>query len=342
MKCRSSDKPCPRRTWRKRARWVSSTVLLAALDLLASAPAAQPTPREVPEAMRAVTFRQHIERASDCFKRNDYSCALISYAQAYEVNPQPVLLFNMAQICRKAGRTQEATTYYERFLREAPQSELATEARSNLSALRASEKPAAAATRRQPPPPLRTADTFWGTEAERQALFKQHIQTASAKVAAAEWDAAVGEYWAAYELKPQALIVFNVAQTYRKAGRLTEALALYQRYLQEEPGSPLSAEIEGYSAEINQHLLEQQHEADRQAAQRLAKANALLSKRLTEMERQKASQGPPARPRAIYRRPWFWGLLGTATAGLALGIGLGIGLQPRLPEVDLGARTLRF
>lgn len=294
--------------------------------------------QDAQEAARAATFRQHIERASGCYKRGDYQCAYDGYKQAYAVNSQPLLLFNMAQVCRKNGRTQDALDLFERFLTEAPKSELVPEIRSYVSALKSSKAKSASIIRTPSAPSINATNHFVGTEQERLAKYKEHLQSALTKVATGDCDGAVTSYWAAYTLKPKTSIIFNVARVYRNAGRFAEALALYQRYLQEEPDTSVGPEVEGYIAEVQQRLREQQ----RAAEERLAKANAVLAERMAEVERHRALLRSPQRPQPVYRRAWFWGLVGTAAAGVALGVGLGVGLQSKIPEADLGARTLNF
>ncbi len=341
MRCPSLDSSNRSQHSLKHARIVAILLAIAAMATtprVASAQFPQAAGTEVLEATRVAAFRQQIERASECVKREDYECALSYYKQAYATNPQPLILFNMAQVCRKADRTKDALSYFERFLSESPRSDLTSEVRNYVTALRASnEKPAVTA---WPPQSPRTnsADHFKGTEPERLARYKQHLQTAVAKASTGDCDGAVTAYWAAYTLKPKTSLIFNVARVYRNAGRLAEALALYQRYLQEEPDSSAGPEVEGYIAEVKQQLEVQQ----REAAERLAKANAVLAERLAEVERQRSLLSLPNKQLPIYRRAWFWGVVGTAAAGIALGAGLGIGLQPKIPDADLGARPLKF
>ena len=40
-----------------------------------------------------------------------------------------------------------------------------------------------------------------------------------------------------YDLDPQPILVFNIGQAYRKAGKLDEALAKYHEYLEKDPAA---------------------------------------------------------------------------------------------------------
>lgn len=304
----------------------------------------EPIGKIVSEADRALRFRKLIEQATEAFKTGKYDEAIERYSSAHQLRQRPLLLFNIAQIYRKVGRTQDACQFYERFLREDPQSDLAPEVHAYVNALRDSlqNKESSKDERRNPT----SADNFVGTEDQRQTLFRLHSDRASTSFKMGDYETTVTEYWAAYNLKPQKVILFNIAQAYRKAGRWTEALTLFQRYLQEEPGSSLAGEVEGYITEARARVRIQQSNADRETAERLAKANAVLAERLIELreiDRQIASQRLSVLPKPIYRRGWLWGVIGVTIAGAAIGVGLGVGLSKRTdPASELGLRILDY
>lgn len=133
---------------------------------------------------------------------------------------------------------------------------------------------------------------------------------------------------------------------YRKRGRWAEALTLFQRFLRDQPSSPLTAEAESYIVEAKARLQLELLDADQKTAEQLAQANAKLAEHLAEIReenRRISEQNQQLKPKPLYRRPWLWVVVGgAAAAGIALGVGLGVGLQPKTPETDLGNRTLTF
>lgn len=332
------------------SRRLSERVLAMALVALAgwSLLGAGSAVAETPDKETARQFRAQIERAMSCFRDGDTACALDGYDKAYQLNPQPLLLFNLAQIYRKSGQVERALAHYQRFLQEAPQSELAPEVREYVSALGESMQAASAAPASSSPAPARSGDNFIGTDEKRQELFRMHIERSGVFFKAADYEHAIAEYWLAYELKPQSIIVFNVAQAYRKAERWVEAKTLYERYLREEPSSPLAGEVEGYLTEAKERLRAQQLNSENSATRRLVQASSALAERMAELreierqlgEKRLAAARRESRP--VYRRAWFWGVLGAGVVGVALGVGLGVGLQPKLPDTDLGKVVLSF
>jgi PEGA domain-containing protein/tetratricopeptide repeat protein len=73
------------------------------------------------------------------FEQKKYATALSKYESAYRIFPSPKILFNIAEAHRELGHSDEATTYYERFLKEAnidPGSPIHEKVTARLEALR--------------------------------------------------------------------------------------------------------------------------------------------------------------------------------------------------------------
>ncbi len=111
----------------------------------------------------------------------------------------------------------------------------------------------------------------------------------------------------AYVLDPRPIFLFNMAQAYRRAGRVNEAQTLYHRFLDADPHTTLRAETESYTAELAMVIAERARE---------------------DKER--------AKP--VYKKAWFWGVVAGSAAvviGTSLGVGLGLGLRDDRAVVDL-------
>jgi tetratricopeptide (TPR) repeat protein len=55
------------------------------------------------------------------FDLSEYDNALADFKDAYRNKPDPVFLYNIAQCHRKLGHTDEAITFYQSYLRRAPE-----------------------------------------------------------------------------------------------------------------------------------------------------------------------------------------------------------------------------
>jgi tetratricopeptide (TPR) repeat protein len=95
------------------------------------AAAAQPAPRIDKKKLA----KQYVDSGLAAQAAGDYDTALTFYSKAYEQVPHPLLLFNMAQVHRLAGRATEARDLYLKYLEAEPQGVQARTARDWLAVL---------------------------------------------------------------------------------------------------------------------------------------------------------------------------------------------------------------
>ena len=60
------------------------------------------------------------ERGRAAHDARDYAGAIAAFTEAYAIAPAPALLFNLAQAYRLAGRCDDASLMYRRFLASSP------------------------------------------------------------------------------------------------------------------------------------------------------------------------------------------------------------------------------
>jgi hypothetical protein len=146
---------------------------------------------------------------------------------------------------------------------------------------------------------------------------------------AGQLDDALLSYQAAYRITADPRILFNVARIYHKQTRLLDAKAYYQRFLDsgyEEES--LRAKSQEYLAQI-----------EAAPAQELEPPPAALhSTALTS-----GNATVDASPKPIYKRPWFWVVIGTVVAGgVAGGVAAGVLVSQRPPAAPDGVPTFRI
>jgi tetratricopeptide (TPR) repeat protein len=105
--------------------------LLAPLLLVVSVAAAQPKGNKEKEK----AAKAYVDAGLAAQERGDQDTAIAMYAKAYELVPVPILVFNMAQAHRLAGRTQVAIDHYKRYLADEPKGAKARTAREFITAL---------------------------------------------------------------------------------------------------------------------------------------------------------------------------------------------------------------
>jgi tetratricopeptide (TPR) repeat protein len=139
----------------RRSRTTTSAGVVAALVLL-FAPATEAQPKQGSD------FDKLVETGGKHFRDGEYADARAAWQEAYNLNPDPTLLFNIGSTFRREAqklegaeriaRLEEALSYYQRYLEVAPANAqhrgVAGEAVLNVQTQIDTEKAAA-----QPPPP---------------------------------------------------------------------------------------------------------------------------------------------------------------------------------------------
>ncbi|MBS2019442.1 MAG: tetratricopeptide repeat protein [Deltaproteobacteria bacterium] len=108
----------------------------------------------------------------------------------------------------------------------------------------------------------------------------------------------------AYALDPQPVLVYNLARAHEGLGHLDESIALYEKYLAQDPTSADRGAIE-------QRLSTLKRQRDEKAA--LAKEKQAVEKEREQVEKERAKQDAedPPRPRSIL--PYVVGGVGVAS-----------------------------
>jgi Tetratricopeptide repeat len=70
-----------------------------------------------------MTAKEHYKKGLSLFALGKYGDAAVEYEAAFELEPDPALLYNAAQAHRLAGNKQRALTLYQSFVRMFPKSD---------------------------------------------------------------------------------------------------------------------------------------------------------------------------------------------------------------------------
>ena len=133
---------------------------------------------------------------------------------------------------------------------------------------------------------------------------------------AGQLDAAVEEYRIAYQRRAAPWLLFNIGRTLHKLGRMAEAVSYYQRFLATDQSN--NAE---WQSKARGFLAEAQAAAQAQSqSQQPTPAAAVVATG--------PSPEPPKRP--IYKRWWFWTVMGAVVAGGVI-TGVLLGTRPVTP-----------
>jgi hypothetical protein len=168
---------------------------------------------------------------------------------------------------------------------------------------------------------------------ERSPICSGHLDRANRLYEENSYTLALREYLAAYQLQPYPLILYNIARIHHKQNNLPEAAAAYQRYL-DTGHTERAGRARQLLSEAMQELYIQQSMPEPAPAPLVPEPPQVVVT---------PAPAPVARPerRPVYKKWWFWTLVGVGAAGAATAIGIGV--YSRGPDVSgLPTGTVMF
>ena len=168
----------------------------------------------------------------------------------------------------------------------------------------------------------------WSSGAQADS-FDRHYKRGNTLYEQRDYEAAIAEMQAAYKERQLPRLLLNIGQAYRKMGKAREALSYYERYLTAEPDAPapLQAEIRAYMVQtralIEAPALQDNPDRTKEPLPTVGTGDPNKTE-------------PPRTPEAnrpIYKRPWFWAVIGGGVVAIiAVGVGVGVAKSREIPS----------
>ena len=128
---------------------------------------------------------------------------------------------------------------------------------------------------------------------------------------------AIAAFQEGFRAKPAPQFLYNIAQSYRLSKRPDRAVLFYRKYLALEPEAANRAEVETQIKTLDEIVRQQQSRASRQPQQPLPPASEPRPDLV-------ATTPAAAKPTPLYKKGWFWGVMATTVAVVAVGVTLGV------------------
>lgn len=109
-------------------------------DGSADAPDTPPSEPDKPTAEQVTAARDHYAKGKAAQDAGEFETASKEYLAAYAAFPQPLLLYNVAQVKRLSGANDEAIEYYEKYLALDPGGPGAANSHAIIAELRAAKE----------------------------------------------------------------------------------------------------------------------------------------------------------------------------------------------------------
>ncbi len=163
------------------------------------------------------------ERGKELYRDGKFVEALLEFKRAYELKPTAALSYNMARCYEQLSQWEEAIKAYEKFMTESTSPKDRTEASDKIEFL----KTKIAADSSSP-----------------EARYKARIENGKKQFRDGNFEAAIEEFKAAFDIKPTPAVLFNIGKSYEKMGRYEEAIDYLQQYLELDPNATDRADVE--------------------------------------------------------------------------------------------------
>jgi tetratricopeptide (TPR) repeat protein len=152
-----------------------------------------------------------------------------------------------------------------------------------------------------------------------------------------EYDAAIAEWERGFRAKPAPEFLYNIAQAYRLSKRPEKALSFYQKYLRVNPDAKNRAEVERHMASLKEIVDKQKSAAESPPQQPMPTPSGPTTApppattttppsgttaTATETGRADLVAQPAEKP--VYKKGWFWGVMGGVAAVAVTGVVVGV------------------
>src|SRR5262249_46892027 len=97
------------------------------------------------------TAQQHFDRGAKLYNLGHFQEAIPEFERAYDLDPSPIFLFNIAQSHRQLGNKERALFFYRRYLEQAPNAANRDDVERRMKDLEASLQQEAELKQKPPP-----------------------------------------------------------------------------------------------------------------------------------------------------------------------------------------------
>lgn len=163
------------------------------------------------------------ERAKALYREGKFVEALLEFKKAYELQPTSALSYNIARCYEQLSQWDESIAAYERFMTETTNPRERSEAADKIEFLKSKVS---------------------SDQNSPEARYKARIEGGKKAFSRGDYDAAIQEFKAAFDIKPSGAVLFNIAKSFERMSRYEEAIDYYQQYLDLDPNATDRPDVE--------------------------------------------------------------------------------------------------
>lgn len=216
-------------------RWaLVATLILGPATAAAQAEGgAEGTTTSTASADKEAEARTLAGQGAEAFKAGNYLDAVAAFQKAYALIPRPALAYNIARSHERLSQWEEAIEWYEKYLKLAEDPRDKAEVLDKIEILKKRVAP---------------------DESSPEAKYQARIAAGRKAYSAGDYEGAIAEFKAAFDLKATSGALFNIAKSYEKMGRYEESIDYFQQYLDLEPNATDKSDVEETIKRLKQSI----------------------------------------------------------------------------------------
>lgn len=184
---------------------------------------AQEPPAPTATSTASEAAKLHAEAGKSYFQAGDYTSALGSFKKAYDLAKTPALAYNIGRCHEKLSQWKEAIGWFETYVSMVADPREKSETLDKIEILKKKIGP---------------------DQGSPEAKHEARLQAGRAAYQKGDYEGAIEEFKAAFDLKATPGALYNIAKSYEKMSRYEEAIDYFQQYLDLDPKAADRADVE--------------------------------------------------------------------------------------------------
>ncbi|MEM7674615.1 MAG: PEGA domain-containing protein [Myxococcota bacterium] len=175
----------------------------------------------------------YAQAARTYYKNGQYAEAIQEFRKAYAVVPNATYAYNIGRCHERLSQYKEAIEWYERYIAKTADPKDRAEVIEKVQVLRAKSGVGAN---------------------DPETTFRARIKAGRSKYDAGDYESAIEEFRAAFDIKASGAPLYNIAKSYENMGRWEEAADYYQQYLDIDPDASDRTKVETLIKEMQRRI----------------------------------------------------------------------------------------
>ena len=192
-----------------------------------------PAVEETSTSTSGEVARLYAQAGRTFYENGQYAEAIREFRKAYDIAPRAALAYNIGRCHERLSQLQDAIEWYEIYVSKT------TDPKERAEAIRKIED---------------LKGQIGVTATSPEGRFRARVDSGRAKYKAGDFEGAIEEFRAAFDIKASPAPLYNIAKSYENMGRWEEAADYYRQYLDLDPNASDRANVEALIKDMQRRI----------------------------------------------------------------------------------------